>query len=172
MGFNVSTELNSTVGQLQGLFSQIESMGGGNNSGIGINSIFSIQNSIEQIQSDDSQARANGITNLVDKALKFYDDTNFYEEVRECDFRENEMGISKEKLIMTLLWSNATIEDFNNPCSYLRKRIAFFDLGCFEKYQESSSLPYRNPDDCAAQPSARFPLPVLSHRQGLWVLPV
>lgn len=73
MGFNVSTELNSTVGQLQGLFSQIESMGDGSNSGISINSIFSIQSSIEQIQSDDSQARANGITNLVDKALKLID---------------------------------------------------------------------------------------------------
>lgn len=73
----------------------------------------------------------------VDRALDFYDDSNFREEVREFRYWDNEKGVSKEKLIMTLLWSNATIEDFSDPCSFLRRRIAFFDLGTFSEYLES-----------------------------------
>ena len=58
----------------------------------------------------------------VELALKFYDDYCFPEEVRYCNYMENELGISKEKMIMTLLWSNAVSEDFNDPCNFLRKR--------------------------------------------------
>lgn len=78
----------------------------------------------------------------VQKALEFYDDEYFYEEIRNSDFMNNEKGISKEKLIMTLLWSNATVEDFNDPCSYLRKRIDFFDLDLLEEYVESKEICY------------------------------
>ncbi len=35
--------------------------------------------------------------------------------------------INDIKTIMTLLWSNATVNDFNNPIFYLKKRIAFFE---------------------------------------------
>jgi len=70
----------------------------------------------------------------VEKALEFYEDEDFYEEIRNSNFRDNEMGVSKEKLIMTLLWSNATIEDFNDPCAFLRKRIAFFEIGDFNEF--------------------------------------
>lgn len=78
----------------------------------------------------------------VQKALDFYDDDNFYEEVRKSNYLENAVGISREKLIMTLLWFNATIEDFNDPCSYLKKRIAFFDLGDMQKYISEKVIGY------------------------------
>lgn len=78
----------------------------------------------------------------VEKSLAFYDEENYLEEVRNSKFDDNEMGISKEKMIMTLLWSNATIEDFNDPCSYLRKRIAFFELGSLEKFLTPKVISY------------------------------
>jgi len=78
----------------------------------------------------------------VELALKFYDDYCFPEEVRDCNYSDNELGVSKEKMIMTLLWSNATSEDFNDPCIFLRKRIAFFDLVGMEKYLEESVVSY------------------------------
>ena len=78
----------------------------------------------------------------VEMAMAFYDDDCFVEEVRESNYWDNELGISKEKLIMTLLWSNATYEDFNDPCTFLRKRISFFDLGSLEKYREECLLGY------------------------------
>lgn len=59
------------------------------------------------------------------KALDFYDDNNFH-------FDAIKEGISREKIIMSLLWSNATWEDFNDPCNYLRKRINFFDSSVFK----------------------------------------
>jgi len=59
----------------------------------------------------------------VNLCLKFYDDSNFDEEISKC----TDKGISKEKLIMTLLWSNATFEDFKNPEQFLQKRIAFLE---------------------------------------------
>lgn len=34
---------------------------------------------------------------------------------------------------MTLLFSNATYEDFNNPVEFLRKRIAFLESSVKEK---------------------------------------
>lgn len=67
----------------------------------------------------------------VDKALKFYDNSNFDDVVL---MREHE-GICKEKVIMTLLWSNATIEDFQNPCDFLRRRINYFELGELDVYR-------------------------------------
>lgn len=82
------------------------------------------------------------LVEYVEKALLFYDDSNFMEEIITGDFEDKTIGISKEKVIMTLLWSNATIEDFNNPCSYLRKRIAFFELGELELYKESKIIGY------------------------------
>lgn len=64
----------------------------------------------------------------VDTALNFYCDSDYDEEVRNSCFFDNELGVSREKLILILLWSNATYEDFCDPCSYLRKRIMFYDL--------------------------------------------
>ena len=78
----------------------------------------------------------------VQKALNFYGDDDFYEEVRNSNFYEDEIGISKEKLIMTLLWSNATVEDFEHPCDYLSKRISFFELGNLSQYSERKVVGY------------------------------
>lgn len=78
----------------------------------------------------------------VESALAFYDDFSYHEEVRDSDYHDNELGISKEKLVMISLWLNATIEDFNDPCMFLKKRIAFFELGNLEKYLESMNVGY------------------------------
>lgn len=78
----------------------------------------------------------------VNLALSFYDEDCYEDEVRESKYYDNELGISKEKLIMTLLWSNATMEDFNNPCEFLKKRIAFFELGPLKKYRNKQVIGY------------------------------
>ena len=66
------------------------------------------------------------LTEYVYKALEFYDDNNFYDEVKNCKYDDKYM-ICKEKLLLMCLFVNATVEDFNNPIDFLRKRIAFFD---------------------------------------------
>lgn len=48
-------------------------------------------------------------------SLKFYTVDNYIE------------GEDKIKKILTLLWSNATYQDFSEPVSFLRKRIDFFN---------------------------------------------
>ena len=66
------------------------------------------------------------LTEYVTKAMDFYDDDGFYDEVLNYKNKYNEL-IGKPKLIMTQLFANATGEDFNDPISFLRKRIAFID---------------------------------------------
>lgn len=78
----------------------------------------------------------------VERAMDFYDDSNYPEEVLSGIGVDNNKGISKEKIIMTLLWSNATNEDYLNPCNYLRKRINYFDLGNLEKYNRPTIIGY------------------------------
>ena len=78
----------------------------------------------------------------VKMALMFYDDECFVEEVRCSNYFDNEQGISKEKVIMTLLWSNASYEDFNDPCTFLKKRISFFELGEMKKYLSNKVVGY------------------------------
>ena len=80
------------------------------------------------------------LVEYVNLALNFYDDKEFVEEVRDSKFQEDEVGISKEKVIMSLLWSNATLEDFNDPCNFLRKRIAFFKLGKMAELLEEQEI--------------------------------
>lgn len=60
----------------------------------------------------------------VNLCLDFYDDTNFPEEILN-DNLYTDHKICKEKTIMTLLFSNATIDDFNNPTLFLKRRIDF-----------------------------------------------
>jgi len=69
----------------------------------------------------------------VNRALKFYDDSNFQKDAIE-------EGINKEKIIMSLLWSNATWEDYNDPCNYLRKRINFLDSFMFKNLLDKRVL--------------------------------
>jgi len=59
------------------------------------------------------------LTKYVEKCLEFYKNDKYLTEI--VDNR------TKIKLIMTLLWSNATIEDFNNPENYLSKRLSFLE---------------------------------------------
>lgn len=76
MGLNVSNEFTNTANQLQGIMGQLGSLSGNSTLG-GISSItgsvFDIANCVDQIQSGDSNARANGIMNLIDKAMGLLD---------------------------------------------------------------------------------------------------
>lgn len=64
------------------------------------------------------------------QAYKFYK-SNKYEELDEHDYI---------KTILTLLWSNATSEDFENPLSFLKKRISFLNNNINEEKNIISSL--------------------------------
>ena len=54
-------------------------------------------------------------------AVNFYDDKNYY-----IDITENTFNYYKVKTLLSILWSNATYEDFNDPINFLRRRITFF----------------------------------------------
>ena len=45
---------------------------------------------------------------------------------------DNDTKICKEKAVLAMLFANATLEDFNDPCDFLRKRIEFMknDISC------------------------------------------
>lgn len=78
----------------------------------------------------------------VEVALPFYGDDYFPESIIDNDYRYSDKGISKEKVIMSLVWSNATYDDFNDPCNFLRKRIDFFRLGSLDFYKEEQRIGY------------------------------
>lgn len=63
----------------------------------------------------------------VNKAIRFYDDSNFDNELINYTYENNDKKICKEKVILTLLFANAMTEDFNDPCEFLRRRINFID---------------------------------------------
>ncbi len=67
-------------------------------------------------------------------ASKFYDDSNFAPELSNNNLG---LGINKEKLLAVLLWSNATMEDFQNPCEFLKRRISFFKNTDLNEYINS-----------------------------------
>lgn len=71
-------------------------------------------------------------------ALNFYKRNNFPEEILDNKMY-NEKHICPEKMILTTLWANATVEDFQNPVNYLKRRIAFF-----QNKQENYNLGYVN----------------------------
>lgn len=62
----------------------------------------------------------------VNKCLKFYDDSNYPEEILDNSLYK-EKGISKEKTILALLFANAAFEDFEEPVEFLKRRINFLD---------------------------------------------
>lgn len=84
----------------------------------------------------------------VNLALNFYDDSNFDVELLSNKLYDNEYGISKEKVILALLFANATIEDFNNPINFLKRRIDFIyndlsssnDFGYIDIFKGNLSL--------------------------------
>lgn len=63
----------------------------------------------------------------VDKAMNFYDIDNFDNEILDYKAYDVTDKICQEKVIMTLLFANATYEDFNDPINFLRKRIDFLN---------------------------------------------
>lgn len=74
----------------------------------------------------------------LDLALNFYNDNNYYIETTE-----NTFYYYKVKTILSILWSNATYEDFNDPINFLRKRISFFKNN-LEEYNTLTDLGYSN----------------------------
>ena len=63
----------------------------------------------------------------VNKCLEFYDNSNFHEEILNGTLYDEENKICKEKKILTLLFANASLNDFANPIFYLNRRINFLD---------------------------------------------
>ena len=75
----------------------------------------------------------------VNLCLNFYDNNNYLQEVivkEDFDQTRN----SKEKLIMSLLWSNATYDDFEHPEEYLLRRIAFLENYTEKKVSFNSEI--------------------------------
>lgn len=88
------------------------------------------------------------LVEYVNLAMSFYDDSNFDDEILNYKLYDKEMGICKEKVIMSLLFANATIEDFNNPIDFLKRRIDFiyndlsgnYDFGYMDMFKGDLSL--------------------------------
>jgi hypothetical protein len=70
------------------------------------------------------------LVEYVNLAVNFYKDDRYFEELNG----ETEEEYYKEKMVMTLLWSNASIEDFNHPEEFLRRRIEFIKNEFIENY--------------------------------------
>lgn len=71
-------------------------------------------------------------------AKEFYGIDSFSDDVKMINWQSDESGRWIEKTIMTLLWANATIEDFNDPVNFLKRRIEFMR----EDYCDSQVLGY------------------------------
>ena len=63
-------------------------------------------------------------------AKDFYSDDNYPSEILNNKMYDEEKRICKEKMIIASMFSNFSIEDFNNPCKYLKRRIDFFKNTC------------------------------------------
>lgn len=70
----------------------------------------------------------------VQQCLDFYSNNNYPEEILNSEPNNLTKGISPEKTIMTLLFANATMDDFANPNDFLRRRINFFKESQSAKY--------------------------------------
>jgi len=81
---------------------------------------------IPTLKIDDVETFNNLLIEYAKKSYEFYlDELMDMFSFNEID--QNEKEKLKYKTLMTLLWSNATIEDFNNPINFLKKRISFID---------------------------------------------
>lgn len=63
----------------------------------------------------------NLLIQYVDMSLDFYKDEFYFQEMDKLD----DGFFYKQKMVLCLLWSNATTNDFNSPEEYLRRRIDF-----------------------------------------------
>ena len=79
----------------------------------------------------DSKEKFNELLMIyVNKAKSHYDFTKY------INAFEDNKEYYLNKLIMTLLWSNATYEDFNNPINFLMKQIDFLDNDIFNNFND------------------------------------
>lgn len=60
-------------------------------------------------------------------AMDFYKESPFLKFISEGGVLQDDIKYAKEKTLMTTLWSNATFEDFNDPCMFLNNRIAYLE---------------------------------------------
>ena len=67
------------------------------------------------------------LSEYVDLAMDFYDDDNFNDNIIDYKSYDDKYMICKEKAILAFLFANATVEDFNDPINFLRKRINFIN---------------------------------------------
>lgn len=58
------------------------------------------------------------LDDYLNKAYEFYMDDEYLKTIKDTYY--------KKKVLLSLLWSNATIHDFNNPEDYIKRRIDFF----------------------------------------------
>ena len=77
---------------------------------------------------------------LLEYAKLAYDFYN--EEYSNIVSREEDKDYAKNyvKTIMTLLWSNATQEDYHNPIEYLKKRINFLSVSEYPRVEKGTSI--------------------------------
>ena len=68
------------------------------------------------------------LVEYVNLASIFYQNDDYIKELDEVESKD----FYKYKMIMTLLWSNASIDDFNNPEEFLSKRIDFIKNSIME----------------------------------------
>ena len=88
------------------------------------------------------------LVEYVNLAMNFYDDSNFDDEILNNNLYDKELRICKEKVILSLLFANATIEYFNNPIDFLKRRINFiyndlsgsYDFGYMDMFNGDLSL--------------------------------
>ena len=79
------------------------------------------------------------LTEYVKLAKSSYSKTNVEEEIRNSS-KNGENDI--DKMIMTLLFANATYDDFENPNIFLKRQIAFLKDETFDEYMEEVNLGY------------------------------
>lgn len=80
------------------------------------------------------------LTSYLEQAKEKYDLSMYYEEIRSENIINYEQIINK--IILSLLWSNATYDDFEQPENFLKKQIAFLKDETFSEYVEPTIIGY------------------------------
>ena len=76
------------------------------------------------------------LCDYIELASKFYTDfDNFYSRISD-EVNVGDKELLRIKTLFVNLFSNATEEDFNNPCEFLRKRIDFINNSCEQRFNE------------------------------------
>lgn len=83
------------------------------------------------------------LVEYVAKALDFYADSKYITNFLEDAKLYNE-EVCLEKIMLAVLWNNATIDDFQDPISFLKRRIAFLDSEIHENIINYGNVPLLN----------------------------